>query len=66
LAVKVEEGIALALDPAMEIWKIATPIIVESEGRRALRGAGTPWMASWQGWDEMLEGIFGSSNKDAK
>jgi aarF domain-containing kinase len=66
LAVKVEEGIALALDPAMEIWKIATPIIVESESRRALRRAGTPWMTSWQGWDEMLEGIFGSSNKDVK
>jgi aarF domain-containing kinase len=67
LAVKVEEGIALALDPSMEIWKIATPIIVESESRRALRGAvATPWTASWQGWDDMLEGIFGLSNKDAK
>lgn len=34
LAVKVEEGIALALDPAIEIWKVATPIIIESESRR--------------------------------
>jgi aarF domain-containing kinase len=65
LAVKVEEGIALALDPSMEIWKIATPIIVESESRRTLQRVGAPWTA-WQGWDEMYEGIFGSSNKDAK
>jgi aarF domain-containing kinase len=65
LAVKVEEGIALALDPSMEIWKIATPIIVESESRRTLQRAGAPWM-TWQGWDEMLEGIFGAFNKDAK
>lgn len=36
LAVKVQEGIALALDPSVEIWKIATPIIYESEARRGL------------------------------
>jgi aarF domain-containing kinase len=36
LAVKVEEGIALALDPAVEIWKVATPIIIESETRRRI------------------------------
>jgi len=34
LAVKVQEGIALALDPQLEMWKVATPIIVESERRR--------------------------------
>lgn len=34
LAVKIQEGIALALDPSIEIWKVATPIIVESERRR--------------------------------
>lgn len=34
LAVKVQEGIALSLDPACQIWKAATPIIVESERRR--------------------------------
>jgi aarF domain-containing kinase len=65
LTVKVEEGIALALDPAVEIWRIATPVIVESESRRTLRRASAPW-SSWQGWDQMLEGIFGSSSKDAK
>lgn len=36
LAVKVQEGIALALDPSVEIWKVATPIIAESERRRGL------------------------------
>jgi predicted unusual protein kinase regulating ubiquinone biosynthesis (AarF/ABC1/UbiB family) len=34
LAVKVQEGIALALDPTVEIWRVATPIIIESERRR--------------------------------
>lgn len=36
LAVKVQEGIALALDPSLEIWKVATPIIIESERRRRM------------------------------
>lgn len=34
LAVKVEEGIALAMDPSVKIPNIAIPIIVESESRR--------------------------------
>jgi len=34
LAVKVQEGIALSLDPSIQIYKVATPIIVESERRR--------------------------------
>lgn len=33
LAVKVQEGIALALDPSIEIWRIAIPIILEGERR---------------------------------
>jgi len=40
LAVKVQEGIALALDPTIEIWKIAIPVIMEGErknGRTAER-----------------------------
>lgn len=36
LAVKVQEGIALALDPSIEIWRVALPIIFESERRRGL------------------------------
>lgn len=31
LAVKVQEGVALALDPSIEIWKIAIPIVLEGE-----------------------------------
>lgn len=38
LAVKIQEGIALALDPSIEIWRVATPIIVESERRRGKAG----------------------------
>ena len=34
LAVKVQEGIAIALDPSVEIWKVAIPIIWESERQR--------------------------------
>ena len=34
LAVKVQEGIALALDPSIEIWKVAVPIIIEGERRQ--------------------------------
>jgi hypothetical protein len=34
LAVKVEEGIALALDPSIQIANVAIPIIIESESRR--------------------------------
>jgi hypothetical protein len=34
LAVKVEEGIALALDPTVKITNVAIPIVIESESRR--------------------------------
>lgn len=33
LAVKIQEGAALALDPSIEIWRIAIPIILEGERR---------------------------------
>lgn len=36
LAVKVQEGMALALDPSVQIWRIATPIILESERRNGM------------------------------
>ena len=38
LAVKVQEGIALALDPSIEIWRIAIPIILEGERRHGRVG----------------------------
>lgn len=34
LAVKIQEGIALALDPSVKVYKVATPILYESERRR--------------------------------
>lgn len=34
LAVKVEEGIALAMDPSLQIADLAIPIIAEAEARR--------------------------------
>ena len=56
LAVKVQEGIALALDPSMQIWKVAIPIIVESERRRMGSVRATAkvlgvesWIGSWLG-----------------
>jgi predicted unusual protein kinase regulating ubiquinone biosynthesis (AarF/ABC1/UbiB family) len=33
LAVKLQEGIALALDPSIEIWRVAIPVILEGERR---------------------------------
>lgn len=39
LAVKVQEGIALAMDPSCKIPKIAIPIIIESESRRLAQSA---------------------------
>jgi len=39
LAVKVQEGIALAMDPSCKIPKIAIPIIIESERRRLSHSA---------------------------
>lgn len=33
LTIKVQEGIALAMDPSVQIWKIAIPIILEGERR---------------------------------
>lgn len=40
LAVKVVEGVALALDPNCEIWRIANPIILQSEISRNTKKLG--------------------------
>ena len=37
VALKVQEGVGLSLDPQLEMWKVATPIIAESERRRKLK-----------------------------
>ena len=36
LAVKVQEGIAIALDPSLSIIQVATPVVIQSEARRQL------------------------------
>lgn len=59
LAVKVQEGIALALEPSIEIWKIATPIIVESERRRFAESA-----KKRLGIGSIVEQLFGSAKKE--
>jgi hypothetical protein len=57
LTVKVQEGIALAMDPSIEIWRIAIPIILEGERRNfsAKRAKELLGVDSIFGW------IFGGS-----
>ena len=49
LAIKVQEGLALALDPGVEIWKVANPIILKSEARRQ-------WHKFVRSWEETVLG----------
>ena len=52
LAVKIQEGIALALDPSIQIVDVATPILYESERRRghvAQTAAGLLGLGDWFG-----------------
>lgn len=60
LAIKVQEGIALALDPAIEIWKVATPIIIQSERERqgTMKGA-----ARWLGIKQWVDKHFGNDKE---
>ena len=57
LAVKLEEGIALAMDPSCNIPKVAIPIIVESERRRLAQSA-----KDSVGWARLKERFLGSIN----
>jgi predicted unusual protein kinase regulating ubiquinone biosynthesis (AarF/ABC1/UbiB family) len=53
LAVKLQEGVALALDPSIEIWRIAIPIILEGERRRGMiakRATELVGLSSFFGW----------------
>jgi predicted unusual protein kinase regulating ubiquinone biosynthesis (AarF/ABC1/UbiB family) len=56
LAIKVQEGIALALDPSIDIYKVAIPVIVESESRRKLSETSKKY-----GIDRVIGSIFGKS-----
>mmetsp|Transcript_30514 Transcript_30514/g.74104 ORF Transcript_30514/g.74104 Transcript_30514/m.74104 type:complete len:843 (+) Transcript_30514:326-2854(+) len=63
LAVKVQEGIALALDPSIEIWKVAIPIILESERRH---GRTTQRAAELTGLQSLLEWVTGGESKSGR
>jgi predicted unusual protein kinase regulating ubiquinone biosynthesis (AarF/ABC1/UbiB family) len=60
LAVKVQEGIALALDPTVQIWKIAVPIILEGERRRGQVGKRASEM---MGLDRLFTWITGTETE---
>lgn len=54
LAVKVQEGIALALDPSIPIMRVATPIIVQSESKRQLLSSWKNLGQAGYSWPERL------------
>jgi predicted unusual protein kinase regulating ubiquinone biosynthesis (AarF/ABC1/UbiB family) len=57
LAVKIQEGIALAMDPSCQIPNIAIPIIAESERRRMTGSA-------FATFESVRRVIFGKSEKE--
>eukprot|EP00541_Cyclophora_tenuis_P009673 CAMPEP_0116545620 /NCGR_PEP_ID=MMETSP0397-20121206/2770_1 /TAXON_ID=216820 /ORGANISM="Cyclophora tenuis, Strain ECT3854" /LENGTH=217 /DNA_ID=CAMNT_0004069955 /DNA_START=94 /DNA_END=747 /DNA_ORIENTATION=+ len=59
LAVKVQEGIALALDPSVEIWRIANPIILKGEARRRLKRFGRQVEGALVGENRQLSKALG-------
>jgi predicted unusual protein kinase regulating ubiquinone biosynthesis (AarF/ABC1/UbiB family) len=61
LAVKVQEGIALALDPSIEIWRIAIPIILEGE-RRHRAGQAKELL----GFDNLIDWFSGGRVKEQR
>lgn len=63
LAIKVQEGIALAMDPNVEIWRVATPIILEGERRN---GRATKRAKELLGLDKMLDWVFGGTTKNER
>jgi predicted unusual protein kinase regulating ubiquinone biosynthesis (AarF/ABC1/UbiB family) len=63
LAVKVQEGIALALDPSVQIWKIAVPIILEGERRRGQVGKRASEMMGLDSLFNWITGTEGANNE---
>lgn len=61
LTVKVQEGIALSLDPSVEIWKTAVPIILEGERRRGQVGKRASEM---MGLDSLFNWITGTEGNN--
>jgi predicted unusual protein kinase regulating ubiquinone biosynthesis (AarF/ABC1/UbiB family) len=56
LAVKIQEGIALAMDPSCTIPNIAIPIIMESERRRFMKEQVSSWSMFYDSWKHRLFG----------
>ena len=63
LAVKVQEGMALALDPSIPIWRVANPIILEGERRQGMVGQRVKEMT---GLDGFVDYLFGSKPPKSK
>ena len=59
LCVKVQEGIALAMDPSIEIWRVAIPIILEGERRNFSASRAKELL----GVESIFEWVFGGDNK---
>jgi aarF domain-containing kinase len=57
LAVKIQEGIALAMDPSCTIPDIAIPIIVESERRRFMKEQKTHWSERFESFKKAFFGV---------
>jgi aarF domain-containing kinase len=53
LAIKVQEGIVLSLDPSLQIWRVANPIILEGEAIRKAKQLGET-MSSKSSWFSRL------------
>jgi hypothetical protein len=66
LAVKIQEGIALAMDPNCSIPDVAIPIIIESERRRYMTDSATTINKKIHStMDYLKHAIFGNNNNDA-
>lgn len=63
LAVKVQEGIALALDPSIQIWRLAIPIILEGERRHGYVADRAKEMMGIERFLEWFRGNLADSHK---
>jgi predicted unusual protein kinase regulating ubiquinone biosynthesis (AarF/ABC1/UbiB family) len=64
LAVKIQEGIALAMNPNCSIPEVAIPIILESERRRYMNDANTSITKQVHSVWEYLKGTLFKNNSD--
>jgi predicted unusual protein kinase regulating ubiquinone biosynthesis (AarF/ABC1/UbiB family) len=66
LAVKVQEGIALAMDPSIQIWKIAIPVILEGERRHGYVANPAKEMIGFKGFLDWLRGTTQRTTSNEK